>query len=338
MMLQATTKRPSRAVVPFNSNIHTPNNLSRTAKRKFRQSGQVTNMKYTYEISQWDINVGHYIIIFCDLDAEAFEQHSTMAYWWSTRHRTLMEYVSPARRNGRLHFNFFYGHPFMHPNALKYVFCAINRARHAKKIFLELPEDFILSVQVHQVLIFLQVEECIDPMHGHIRQIIRERPLLPMECGVLWSCLGASAPRIYEFALSMYYERQRHQWSLASWIKTPTPRFETVLSYTEGEASSEGDAMISSNAKLDIQIYPEDVSPCPDPNYHDTDDEVWETDEHELTTLTRPATAPSERPSTTNHHPSNIMFARRHSLPKPYFTPNIDTSAFRECEDEEPEY
>jgi hypothetical protein len=178
-------------------------------------------MKYTYHISQWDTYSQRYMVIFCDLDAEAFEKHSTMASWWLTQHYAPMEYVSPARRCRRLCFNVYLGDPFLHPNALKYVLCAINRAKRGKKIFLELPKDFIMSVQVHQVLIFLQVEECIDPMHGHIRQIIRERPLSPVEFDALWTCLGNVAPRIYDFALSMYFEHQKYRWSLPPVIEEP---------------------------------------------------------------------------------------------------------------------
>lgn len=294
-------------------------------------------MKYTYEISQWDIHVGYYVLIFCDLNAEAFEQHSTMARLWSTRHRMLMEYVSPAKKNCRLKFNFFYGHPLMYPNALKYVFCAINRARHGKKIFLELPEDFTLSVQVHQVLIFLQVEECIAPMHGHIRQVIRERPLLPMEFIVLWSCLGTYAPKIYEFALSICYDRQKYDWSLAPSIEDPRPHYEMVIYDEQGRAFSEGVPMIGKDAEGDIQMFAAELHTFSNISRDDNDEECVQEEEQEaLNTIARPPTAVSERPAT----PTTIMLARRHSLPTPNSPPiyHIDTSAFRECEDEEPEY
>lgn len=297
-------------------------------------------MKYTYEISQWDVNMGCYILIFCDLNAEAFEKHSTMARLWSTRHRALMEYVSPARRNGRLHFNVFYGHPIMHSNALKYVFCAINRARHGKKIFMELPEDFTLSVQVHQVLIFLQVEECISPMHGHIRQIIRERPLSPLEFGVLWLCLGISAPKIHEFALSVCYERQKSEWSLAPSIQNPRPNYEMVIYDAERRVSSGGETMISQDAEGYTQTPSKNINPCLDPIGWDAEHRKPDQNEHEITTITPPPTASSEQQATIIHQPTTIILARRHSLPSPHAEPiyAIDTTAFRECEDGEPEY
>jgi hypothetical protein len=172
-MPQDTTKRPPRADVPFYPDIHTANKATFVNKRKHWHPARVFKMKYTYDISQWDMYHGCYVMIFCDLDAEAFEQHSAMARCWLTQHHAPMLYISPARRSRRLNFNMFLGDSFMHPGALKYVLCAINRAKNGKRIFFDLPKDFTLSVQVHQVLIFLQVEECIDPMHGHIRQIIR---------------------------------------------------------------------------------------------------------------------------------------------------------------------
>lgn len=228
----------------------------------------------------------------------------------------------------------------MHPNALKYVFCAINRARHGKKMFMEMPEDFALSVQVHQILIFLQVEDCISPMHGHIRQIISERPLLPVEFNILWSCLGTSAPSIHEFALSMCYERQKSEWSLAPSIKDPRPLYAMVIYNAEGSVSSEGETMINKDSEEDAQMFSEDVNTCPDTIDYDADNEERDQDEDELTTSVRPPTAVSEKPATTIYQPTAIMLARRHSLPSPHSEPiyDIDTSAFRECEDEEPEY
>jgi hypothetical protein len=324
MMPQVTTKRPWRAVVPLNSNTLTASKPRYPVGGKSRKPGQVTNMKYTYEISQWDVNIGYPMIIFCDLDAEAFEQHSTMARWWLPQHHPPMEYISPARRNLRIHFNIFLGDPFMHPNALKYVFCAINRARHGKKIFLDLPNDFALSVQIHQVLIFLQVEECIDPMHGHIRQIIRERPLLPVEFNVLWLCLGIYAPKIYEFALSMYYERQKCGCSSSPSIETTRPSYEIVIHNAEKKVSKR-ETLVNQDAERDIQIFSKDITTYPNLITHYAENEDHGQEDKELATII--------------HQPTRIMHARRHSLPIPYSEPmyDIDTSAFLECDDEGPE-
>jgi hypothetical protein len=266
-------------------------------------------MKYTYQISQWDTYSQRYMVIFCDLDAEAFEQHSTMASWWLTQHYAPLEYVSPARRSRRLFFNVYLGDPFLHPNALKYVLCAINRAKRGKKIFLELPKDFIMSVQVHQVLIFLQVEECIDPMHGHIRQIIRERPLSPMEFDALWTCLGNVAPRIYDFALSMYYEHQKHTWSLVPVIEEPVG--EMVVYDTEEAESSGEETLIDSDADGDIRMPTEDSDTDSDDIAYNAEDEDSDQAEQEFATII--------------HQPATFIPLRRRSVPTPYA-------------DEEPDY
>jgi len=339
MESQATTKRPSRAVVPFNSNIRTANMNSRSVNDTSRRPGQVTNMKYTYEIFQWNMYKECYTVIFCDLDAEAFEQHSSTARGWLTQYCLTMDYVSPARRNCTLCFDISHGDPFMYPNALKYVFCAINRARHGRKMFLELPEDFALSVQVHQVLIFLQVEDCIAPMHGHIRQIIRERPLSPLEFDVLWSCLGFSAPKIHEFALSIYYERQKHGWSLAPSTQYPAAGYKRVTYSAERKSAPKGEIVNGKDAKRETQDIPKDISTCPDPIESDTEDENIGQEE-ELDTIAPQPTTVNDGPVTIIDHSNTIMLARRHSLPSPHSEPiyEIDTSAFRECEDEVPEY
>jgi hypothetical protein len=265
------------------------------------------------------------MVIFCDLDAEAFEQHSTMASWWLTQHYAPLEYVSPARRCRRLCFNVYLGDPFLHPNALKYVLCAINRAKRGKKIFLELPRDFIMSVQVHQVLIFLQVEECIDPMHGHIRQIIRERPLSPVEFDALWICLGNVAPRICEFALSMYFEHQKHTWSLAPVIEEPVG--EMVVYDEEGAVSSGEETLIDSDAEEDPRMATDD-----DVNT-DSDDTAYNAEDED-------SNQAGEELATIIHQPATFIPLRRRSVPTPYFKPlyDIDTSDFREYADEEPEY
>jgi hypothetical protein len=282
-------------------------------------------MKYTYLISQWDMYTQCYMVIFCDLDAEAFERHSTMASWWLTHHYAPLEYVSPARRTRRLCFNVYLGDPFLHPNALKYVLCAINRAKRGKKIFLELPKDFIMSVQVHQVLIFLQVEECIDPMHGHSRQIIRKRPLSPVELDALWTCLGDVAPRIYDFALSMYFEHQKYRWSLPPVIEEPIG--EMVVYDEVGAVSSGEETMIGSDAEEDPRMATDDdVNTDSDDIAYNAEDEDSDQAEQELATII--------------HQPATFIPLRRRSVPTPYSQPlyDIDTSAFRKCADEEPEY
>jgi hypothetical protein len=281
-------------------------------------------MKYTYQISQWDVYNQCYMVIFCDLDAEAFEQHSTMASWWLTQHYAPLEYVTSARRSRRLHFNVYLGDPFLHPNALKYVLCAINRAKRAKKIFLEFPKDFIMSVQVHQVLIFLQVEECIDPMHGHIRQIIRERTLSPVEFDALWTCLGSVAPRIYDFALSMYFEHQKSRWSLVPVIEAPSG--EMVRCDTKEAVSSREETVIGSDADEDTGMASEDSNTDSDDITYKAEDEDSDQAEQELATII--------------HQPTTFIPLRRRSVPTPYSEPlyDIDTSALRECADEEPEY
>jgi len=227
----------------------------------------------------------------------------------------------------------------MYPNALKYVFCAINRARHGKKMFIELPHDFSLSVQVHQVLIFLQVEECIAPMHGHIRQIIRERPLSPLEFDVLWSCLGFSTPKIHEFALTIHYERQKHGWSLAPSTQYPASGYKKVIYNGGGKLPSKSETVNGKDAEGATQSTPKDISTCPGPIGSDTEDENIGQEE-ELDTTSQQPTTVNDGPVTIVDHPNTIMLTRRHSLPSPHSEPiyDIDTSAFRECEDEEPEY
>jgi hypothetical protein len=333
MMPQQTTKRPSRDVVPFPSNINTANKPAFVNKGSYGRPARVFNMKYTYDISQRDMYHDCYVTIFCDLDAEAFEQHSTMARWWLTQHYAPMLYISPARRSRRLNFNMFLGDPFMHPGALKYVLCAINRAQRGKKIFLDLPKDFTLSVQVHQVLIFLQVEECIDPMHGHIRQTIRERPLTPVEFDVLWSCLGYFAPRIHEFALSMWYEHQKHNWALRPMIAPPTYSGGMATYNAQEAVSSKEETSIHTDAEGDTKMVCEDIHTCPDDIGYVAEDEDSEQEDQELATTIHQS-------ATIIHQPSPIIYSRRRSLPTPYseLMFDIDTSAFRECADEEPEY
>jgi hypothetical protein len=320
-----TTKRPSGSVVLFCSDIHLTNKLSFLVKGIPGQPEQTFDMKYTYQISQWDVYTQCYMVIFCDLDAEAFEQHSTMASWWLTHHYAPLEYVSPARRSRRLHFNVYLGDPFLHPNALKYVLCAINRAKRGKKISLELPKDFIMSVQVHQVLIFLQVEECIDPMHGHIRQIIRQRPLSPVEFDALWTCLGNVAPRIYDSALSMYFEHQKYRWSLEPVVEDTSG--EMVRCDTEGAISPEEETVIGEDSEGDTRMASDDeINTDSDDAAYNAEDEDSDQAEQELATIIQ--------------QPTTFIPLRRRSVPTPYSQPlyDIDTSDFRECADEEPEY
>jgi hypothetical protein len=322
-MPKKTTKRPPRSGVPFNLDINAANKTPSQDKGNLTQLRQVLKMKYAYEVSQRDMYTQCYTVIVCDLDAKAFEQHSATARWWLTRHYAPVSYISPARKSTGLHFDVILGDPFLHPNALKHVLCAINRARRGKKIFLELPIDFILSVQVHQALIFLQVEECIAPMHGHIRQFIRERPLSPLEFDAFWSCLGVFAPRIYDVALSMYYEHQKHRWSLGPMIEDPGPSGETVEDDTEGEVSSGEETVIDSDAIEDTRKPPANNTDAKiDDAGYVAEDEANEELAHIV------------------HQPTTSIYARRHSVYTPYskLIYDIDTSDFCEYADEEPEY
>jgi hypothetical protein len=323
MMPKRTTKRLLRSGVPLDPNINTANMSVADNKGLSARSGQVLKMKYTYEVSQWNTYTQSYMVIFCDLDAEAFEQHSTTARWWLTHHHAPVSHISPARSFIGLHFNVFLGDPFLHPNALKYVLCAINRARRGKKIFLELPKDFILSVQVYQVLIFLQVEECIAPMHGYIRQFIRERPLSPVEFDALWSCLGVFAPRIYDFALSMYYEHQKHKWSLGPVVEDPEPSGDMEEDDTEEGVSPREETVIGLDEVEDTRMTLANDS---DTELDDTGYVAEDEADEEFTAII--------------NQPTTSIYSRRRSVPTPYSQPiyEIDTSEFHECADEQPEY
>ncbi|CAD0111549.1 unnamed protein product [Aureobasidium uvarum] len=270
-------------------------------------------MKYTYDIVQWDRFNCYPTMIFCDMDPEALECHSAHIRELCFYQPLIWQYHSPAKCFKEIHL-----HPagdWMEPNALKFVCCAINRARRGKKIFLELPKDFTLAVQVHQVLFVLQVEECIGPMHGHIRQIIRERPLTTMELETVWSCLGILAPKIYKFAIQMRFEQSKHMWSLGPVVKDHKPNEKMVEGDTEMAASSANDTLVGTESDPDTKMITEDI---------DTEDIYYDADEE---------TAQEDEELVTN-------FDLRRTSSEPYLKQmyKIDTSAFRECEDEEPEY
>ncbi|KAI4716840.1 hypothetical protein E4T48_06974 [Aureobasidium sp. EXF-10727] len=254
-------------------------------------------------------------MVFCDMDPEALERHSAHIRDLCFYQRLPWQYRSPAKRFKEIHL-----HPagdWMEPNALKFVCCAINRARRGKKIFLELPKDFILAVQVHQVLIVLQVEECIGPMHGHIRQIIRERPLTPMELEAVWSCLSILAPKIYELALQMRFEQSKQMWALGPVIEAQEPEERMVEHDTEVAISSAEETLVGTEPESDTKTITEDIDTDPDDVYYDADEESAQEDEQLITN-----------------------FDMRRTSSEPYFKQiyRIDTSSFRECEDEEPEY
>ncbi|CAD0091210.1 unnamed protein product [Aureobasidium vineae] len=272
-------------------------------------------MKYTYDIVQWDRFNWYPTMVFCDMDPEALERHSAHIRDLCFYQPLIWQYRSPAKRFKEIHL-----HPagdWMVPNALKFVFCAINRARRGKKIFLELPKDFTLAVQVHQVLIVLQVEDCIGPMHGHVRQIIRERPLTTMELETVWSCLRFIAPKIHEFALQMRFEQSKQMWSLGPVIEDQEAKERVVEHDTDMATSSAEDTLVGTESDPDAKMIAEDIDTDPEDICYDADEESAQEAEGFITD-----------------------FDLRRTTSEPYFKQmyKIDISAFRECEDEEPEH
>ncbi|KAK5999391.1 hypothetical protein QM012_005516 [Aureobasidium pullulans] len=274
-------------------------------------------MRYTYDIYQWCIYNCCETEVFLDMNPEALKRHSAYFRWLLSTQLNMLpwQYRSPAKRFKELHL-----HPlqhWMHEHALRYVLCAINRAKHGKKIFLELPESFALAVRVYQVVVFLQVDECIAPLHGHIRQVIRERPLLPLEIEEVWSCLSDLAPKIYEFALTIQYERERQVWLLGPGIEEPEQKDE-LRGVQEDSGSSGEETVIGTDPNQDTGMTMDAI---------DTTSEVGYTAEDE-------ASVQELRPLST------LISFRRRSLPTPSSARmyDIDTSDFRECADEEPEY
>lgn len=158
-------------------------------------------MKYTLDIYQMDPTGQTSESIFRDLDPIAFQKHSAFGRYSMSVCPLTWLYRSPAKRFIQLAFGPAMNHPYMQPNALRYVFCAINRTRNGKKIFLELPADLCLSVQVYQVLVILQIKDCIGPLYGHIKQIVKDRPLSEAELDVMQTCLEVTCPGLYWFAV-----------------------------------------------------------------------------------------------------------------------------------------
>ncbi|KAG9664565.1 hypothetical protein KCU95_g10813, partial [Aureobasidium melanogenum] len=272
-------------------------------------------MKYTYNIYQWCIYNCCESEIFLDMDPEALERHSTYFRWLLSFYNTPWHYRSPAKRYKELHL-----HPleyWMQPNALRYVLCAINKAKNGKRIFLDLPGDFVMAVEVYQVVVFLQVEECIGPLHGHIRQVIRERPLEPVELEAVWFCLGNLAPRVYDFALSIQYECERQVWLLGPGIEDSEQDDQDVRIVGEAEASGE-ETVIEMNSDEDTEMISHGIDTVSDRTGYaaedDQEDEAFDQeDEHKRL--------------------ASFIPLRRRSVPTPYSTRmyDIDTSDFREC-------
>ncbi|THX97764.1 hypothetical protein D6D08_00346 [Aureobasidium pullulans] len=222
MWQKRSIRRPPRPIVPSYSVQQTP-----IAPSQFYgpplgyppvPQRQVLIMKYTLDIYQMDPTGQTSESIFRDLDPVAFQKHSAFG-----------RYSIPAKRFIQLAFGPAMNHPYMQPNALRYVFCAINRTRNGKKIFLELPADLCLSVQVYQVLVILQIKDCIGPLHGHIKQIVKDRPLSEAELDVMQKCLEVTCPGLYWFAVMVQEEREEQT---------------LQIELAHGEGHSSEDAMI----------------------------------------------------------------------------------------------
>ncbi|KAH0381762.1 hypothetical protein KCU84_g12, partial [Aureobasidium melanogenum] len=222
----------------------------------------------------------------------------------------------PVKRFKEIHL-----HPLQHwmqPNALRYVLCAINKAKNGKGIFLDLPGQFVMAVEVYQVLVFLQVEECIGPLHGHIRQVIRERPLESIELEAVWYCLSNIAPKVYEFALSIQYERERQVWLLGPGIEDPELEDEnTRIVEEETEASGE-ETVIEMDPNQDIEMISHDIDTASDGNGYTAEDEASDQEK--------------EASNQEDEYKQLVTFIhlRRRSVPTPYSTRmyDIDTSDF----------
>ncbi|THZ20310.1 hypothetical protein D6C89_07268 [Aureobasidium pullulans] len=201
MWQKRSIRRPPRPIAPSCFVQQTPNAPSQFYGPPLGYppvpQRQVLIMKYTLDIYQMDPTGQTSESIFRDLDPIAFQKHSAFG-----------RYSIPAKRFIQLAFGPAMNHPYMQPNALRYVFCAINRTRNGKKIFLELPADLCLSVQVYQVLVILQIKDCIGPLHGHIKQIIKDRPLSEAELDDMQTCLEVTCPGLYWFAVMVQEERE----------------------------------------------------------------------------------------------------------------------------------
>ncbi|THZ19551.1 hypothetical protein D6C90_09682 [Aureobasidium pullulans] len=233
MWQKRSIRRPPRPIVPSYSVQQTP-----IAPSQFYgpplgyppvPQRQVLIMKYTLDIYQMDPTGQTSESIFRDLDPVAFQKHSAFGRYSMSVCPLTWLYRSPAKRFIQLAFGPAMNHPYMQPNALRYVFCAINRTRNGKKIFLELPADLCLSVQVYQVLVILQIKDCIGPLHGHIKQIVKDRPLSEAELDVMQKCLEVTCPGLYWFAVMVQEEREEQT---------------LQIELAHGEGHSSEDAMI----------------------------------------------------------------------------------------------
>ncbi|KAI5250772.1 hypothetical protein E4T42_04755 [Aureobasidium subglaciale] len=319
-------------------------------------------MRYSLDIFQWDLTGCCRTEIFRDLDPEAFIQHSGLG------HFTLLQELavpwvqrSPAKCYVELNFEPGGARPWMQPNAFRYVFCAINKARRGKKMFLQLPEDFSLAVQVHQVLLVLQVEECIGPLHGHIRQMIKERVLSVIEVEVVWSCLRYLAPRVYEFALEMQWERETQNWTMRFMTKETgeTDDMATdAVNKTDGQTEEVQDVAESSGTETVVatpedsdmtsddssQVLTDNSSDSSRDDEDDDDDEGYDTDvEDNSYDFEEPQEQIEGEVREVGDRTLLTTMPRRsfsEPLPLPLVRPvyDISSGAFRECEDEEPEY
>ncbi|KAG9945054.1 hypothetical protein KCU85_g7518, partial [Aureobasidium melanogenum] len=287
-------------------------------------------MKYTYNIYQWCIYTCCSTQIFLDVDSEALERHSTYFRRLLSFYNTPWYHRSPAKRVKDVHLCPL--HHWMQPNALRYVLCAINKAKNGKKIFLDLPGNFVMAVEVYQVLLFLQVEECIGPLHGHIRQVIRERPLEFRELEAVWWCLGNLAPRVYEFALSTRYERERQVWLLGPDFEDPEQNNQGMR-IVEGTESSGEETLVEMDTDKDTETIFDDTNTASDKDGYTAEDEA--TDREDGSFNEEDEASEQQDEQLTSYIP-----LRRRSVPTPYSKPmyDIDTSDFRECADEEPEY
>lgn len=189
-----------------------------------------------------------------------------------------------------------------------------------------------MAVEVYQVLLFLQVEECIGPLHGHIRQVIRERPLEFRELEAVWWCLGNLAPRVYEFALSTRYERERQVWLLGPDFEDPEQNNQGMR-IVEGTESSGEETLVEMDTDKDTETIFDDTNTASDKDGYTAEDEA--TDREDGSFNEEDEASEQQDEQLTSYIP-----LRRRSVPTPYSKPmyDIDTSDFRECADEEPEY
>lgn len=190
---------------------------------------------------------------------------------------------------------------------------------------MEIPRDLRLTVQVYQVVVFLQVEECIGALHGHIRQVIRKRPLESTELEAVWYCLSGLAPKVYEFAVNVQYERERQVWLLGPMLGHPEHENKELRHVEEVEESSGEETLVGLDPNEDTKGILDDVYTASDVGYTAEGEESGQEDEacHQEDT-----------------QPIPTIHLRRRSLPTPHskLMYNIDTSDICECADEELDY